>query len=219
MRRKAQLLPVVFIALIASSWVGSTWSVAAQEDDSIYAAGADVGQGGARVEIHLAACYQGVGPDIYEACHDDALADVIFAVNGAAAATNADGYIAFNGPPTTVTISEDADAFSAYLGAYVYCRDFTDDEVLYDDSATDSGGIVTIEIAEGDDVTCDWYNIYIADDIPEDTGPDVGVGGVTELPNTGVGTTPRSRQLPVMLLLLSVGTLVSGLVGQWRNLR
>jgi hypothetical protein len=166
-------------------------AAAAQEEWGFSAAGTGAGDEEATLEIHTAECYTGVGPDIYEACHADAVEGVVFTVNGAVATTDADGYVGFHGPPSTVTIAEDPDTFALYLGAYVYCRDFADDDVYYDDSATDSGGVVTLEIAAGDRVVCDWYVIYQADDdgSSSDDGDDAaGVGGVTTLPSTGTGT-------------------------------
>lgn len=203
---------------VAALLIGRVGTTAAQENGSFYAAGTDATGDEATLEIHKAECYTGVGPDIYEACHANAVAGVAFSVNGAVGVTDAEGYLSFHGPPTTVTVAEDPAVFSLYLGAYVYCRDFVDDEVLYDDSATDTGGVVTIAVSAGDRVVCDWYDIYAADggDDASDDGDEVG--GVTGLPNTGAGpaTLAPGRGGPLALLVAG-GVLAAIAVGRRRR--
>ena len=193
MRRLTRLgrLAIV-VAMAIGLIVAAADGGAAQTDGSFYVAGVGASQDDATLEIHKAECHTGVGPDIYEECHQNAVEGVTFDVNGAIGITDEFGYVAFFCPPGTVTITEDPAVFSAYLGAYVYCRDFTDDEVLYDDSATDTGGVVTLELEAGEQVVCDWYDILPAPEEPEEDYTDE-VGGVTELPNTGTGSTAGLR--------------------------
>jgi hypothetical protein len=136
----------------------------------------------ATLAIHKLECFHGVGPDIFEKCHDNPVSDIGFTVNGAEGTTDDAGHVSFHGPAATITITEDPDDFADYLGAYVYCAEQNSGTVLFDGSATDTGGVVTITVENGDDVICDWY------DITEEPAEDGTTGGgVTTLPVTGAG--------------------------------
>ncbi|HEY7035073.1 MAG TPA: hypothetical protein VH482_27280 [Thermomicrobiales bacterium] len=185
------IAPAVIFGLV---WAVSG-TVSAQDDEAMSEA---------TLEIHKAECFHGVGSDIFENCHDNTLEGISFTVNGAEGTTDESGRISFHGPATTVTITEDPDVFAQYLGAYVYCRDLTDDVVLFDGSAVDTGGAVTIDIEDGDQVVCDWYDIVEGADTTGDTGEDVG--GTTTLPQTGQGSGAAEPQgnTPLLVGLLGV---------------
>ena len=178
----------------------------------------EAGESEATLEIHKSECFHGVGSDIFEECHENTLEGISFTVNGAEGTTDENGRISFHGPAATVTITESPDVFAQYLGAYVYCRDLTDDEVLFDGSATDTGGVVTLEIEDGDQVVCDWYDITEAEDTGDDDG---GTGGTTSLPKTGSGIVSGERGGETFLLVAFLGALaiVSGFVCSNRGRR
>lgn len=146
---------------------------------------------GFTITTHAAECYEGVGASIFEECHKDVAVDVATFDNG-------DG---------TVTMTIDEAALAGYLGAYVYCRDLVDDEVLYDGSYADG---VAFPVEDGDDIVCDVYLILPAadggatDGGTADTGTDTGsgTGAVTTLPTTGVGQAASGQTLPMLLAAL-----------------
>jgi hypothetical protein len=189
----------VFVAVIVFLGIAmaGALSASAQESD-------------ATITIHKSECPTGVGATIFEDCHDQGVGDVAFDVNGDTFVADEEGVLELEGPAGEVTITEDPDVFADYLGAYVYCRDLTDDEVLFDGSATDSGGTVVLDVEIGDEIVCDWYNITEAVDDGGDDGDsgDGGTGGTTTLPGTGTGSGSTDQQL---ILLLGAVTTIAGL--------
>jgi hypothetical protein len=180
----------------------------------MWAPGASAQEAEATITIHKAECFTGVGADIFEECHDQGVGDVAFEVNGDVFVADSTGVLDLEGPAGTVTITEDPAVFGAYLGAYVYCRDLTDNEVLFDGSATDSGGTVVLEVEVGDEIVCDWYNITEAPAGGTDGGTTGGGttssgGSVTALPATGVGT--GTSGAPMAAFALVGGLLLLGL--------
>jgi hypothetical protein len=164
----------------------------------------------ATITIHKAECPTGVGATIFEECHDQGVGDVAFEVNGDVFVADETGVLELEGAAGEVTITEDPDVFGDYLGAYVYCRDLTDDEVLFDGSATDSGGTVVLDVEVGDEIVCDWYNITEAEDGGDDG--DSGTGGTTTLPTTGTGSGSTDQQLILLLgMVAGIGALGIGL--------
>jgi hypothetical protein len=206
MTRVKWLTGLLVVPLVAAGIALSAGPVIAQDGE---------GTSEATLEIHKAECFHGVGPDIFESCHDNVLEGIGFTVNGAGGTTDADGRINFHGPATTVTITEDPAVLAQYLGAYVYCRDLTDDVVLFDGSATDTGGVVTIDVQDGDQVVCDWYDITEGTDTGDtgdagDTGGSTGSTGATTLPQTGVGANAAGSDGTTGLLLGILGVLAAG---------
>jgi hypothetical protein len=94
-----------------------------------------------------------------------------------------------------------------FAKTFVYCSDNADQSnVLV--STTDP--LVELDLPEGMDVTCDWYNT------PEDLkGDDDGDddGGPVKLPNTGVSETPSSPSNDLLLLIAAGGVLAAGGTG------
>jgi hypothetical protein len=127
--------------------------------------------------IHAMECFSGVGSGIFEECHTDFESDTIVGEVG--------------GGTGAIVITD----FQGALGAYVYCRDVTDDEVLYDGSYADSGGGVVFPVEDDDEIVCDVYFIFAA-------GGDDG-GGPTTLPSTGSGPLSSNSQLPLFLTLIT----------------
>lgn len=110
--------------------------------------------------IHAIDCPSNSEGDIFEACHDNRIADVVFDVEGIGATSDSDGLaIAEDVPTGDVTIEEyDFENLATAGRAYVYCSVQPDgDPVLLEVSTRN--GLVTFNIP--DDVTevhCDWYN-------------------------------------------------------------
>jgi hypothetical protein len=192
MVRSLRLIAIV-VALIGLAVVGAHGAAAQDAEASL--------------TIHKAECFTGVGADIFEECHDDAVGEVSFEVNGDVFVADEAGVLVLEGDAGTLSITEDPDVFGDYLGAYVYCRDLTDDEVLFDGSATDSGGTVILEVEIDDEIVCDWYNITEATD---DGGTSSG-GTTTTLPATGSG--PGSSNQPLILLLGALAGIAALSVG------
>jgi len=85
----------------------------------------------------------------------------------------------------SVTVTENADTFAKYLGAYVYCSEQKSGAVLIDTDAP--SGTVTFAAAAGDDIVCDWYNITPAAAPPAPTSePTTPTTPATTLPTTGI---------------------------------
>lgn len=154
--------------------------------------------------IHAMECYSGVGPDIFEECHTDV--DVATSV------------VEIDGTSAILVIPEDV--LALYLGAYIYCRDLVDDEVLFDGNYADTGGGAIIAVEDGDDIVCDIYLITPApkDDGGYDGGGSTSGGGVTTvttLPSTGSGSGSSSIAGPgsaPFMLLASLLALTSAVV-------
>ena len=146
---------------------------------------------GFTVTIHAMECYSGVGAAIFEECHTDVETGTSFFENG-------DG---------TVTLTIPAADLAGYLGAYVYCRDLVDDEVLYDGSHADG---VAFAVEDGDEIVCDLYFITPAPDGGSTTGG-ATTGGVSTLPATGAGPAPVSQVLALLMTLIAAGLAGLGL--------
>jgi predicted outer membrane repeat protein len=130
------------------------------------------------ITIHAMECYTGVGSAIFEECHNE--------IESGSYVTDDSG--------GTATLVVPEDVLALYLGAYIYCRDLTDDEVLFDGNYADTGGGAAFAVEDGDEIVCDVYLITPApkDDGGYDGGYDHGssYGGtttVTTLPATGAG--------------------------------
>ena len=173
------------------------------------AAGAFAQEAPATLEIHKAECETGVGAAIFEECHDNRVEDVRFNVDLPTESTidiNTDenGEIAVGLPEVgAIVIYEDGADAADYIGVYVYCRDLTEDEVLFDGALTadtvEGFYMLPITVTEGMEVVCDWYNITPAGDhVP--THP--------AMPNTGAGvmaggTAPFAAMVATGLLALA----------------
>lgn len=175
----------------------------------------------ATVTIHKAECPTEFEGDIFEECHGNTLSDVWFSVNGIEVVTNEGGVTSATLNPGSVSIVEDEAVVADYLGAYVYCSEQYSGEVLYDGSA--DTGSVTFDVANGDDVICDWYNLTDRDvdnggDDDDDDGSSGGGshdGGTTTLPATGVGSTDTPTPLIELLVLAAIASLlVAGMLGR-----
>jgi len=147
------------------------------------------------ITIHAMECYTGVGASIFEECHTDI-------ESGSYVTDDSSGY-------ATLIVPEDLLAY--YLGAYIYCRDLVDDEVLFDGNYADTGGGAEFAVEEGDEIVCDVYLITPApkDDGGYDGGHDDGYdhgsqgGGyttVTTLPATGSGAGVESDSTSGLLI-------------------
>lgn len=116
---------------------------------------------GATITIHKAECYTGVG-DIFAECHHQVLAGIGFDIGGTGVATDGGGVAGASVVAGPVTVTEDATVFGWYIGAYVFCSEQNSGAVLYDNSA--DTGAISLVVADGDAVVCDWYNITAVDE-------------------------------------------------------
>jgi predicted outer membrane repeat protein len=157
------------------------------------------------ITIHAMECYTGVGAAIFEECHSEV-------DSGTGVFEDASG---------TATLVIPEDILADYLGAYIYCRDLTDDEVLFDGNYADTGGGAVIAVEDGDEIACDIYLITPApkDDGGYDSGYDTGStdsGGTTTvstLPSTGsgAGADASSQAMLLIIGLLAVVATTFGL--------
>ena len=90
------------------------------------------------------------------------LTGIGFSIGGTGVSTDGGGVASATVAAGTVTVAEDAGVFSWYIGAYVFCAEQNSGTVLYDNSA--DTGAISIAVADGDTVVCDWYNITAADE-------------------------------------------------------
>lgn len=188
----------------------------------------DPGDELATVRIHKASCPANTQGDIFEACHENALADITFDINGDLVTTGDNGRASRSVLPGEIVITEDVTDAANYTGARVVCTEQASQDVLVDES-TDTQS-VAFEAAAGDLVVCDWYNLEGGSDDPTATADgnatatspaatattDGGggtqatatseAGSATDLPSTGAGTPGGSSNalLLVVALLLSV---------------
>src|SRR4051794_27687888 len=70
----------------------------------------------ATITIHKSECPTGVGAMIFEECHDNAVGDVSFEVNGDVFTADEEGVLELEGPAGEVTITEDPAVFADFLG-------------------------------------------------------------------------------------------------------
>ena len=147
---------------------------------------------------HAMECFSGVGSAIFEECHDNFDSSTIVGDVGA---------------DTGLIVITD---FQGALGAYVYCRDLTDNEVLYDGSYADSGGGVVFPVEEDDEIVCDVYLIYPASSGSGSSSSDSGssstseVSTTTTLPSTGAGISSANQTLLLMALVSLLGLVAFG---------
>jgi hypothetical protein len=168
------------------------------------------GDGTVSVTIHKAECFHGVGPDIFEKCHDNGLGGVDFLVTsddtGYVVTTDDDGVASIEVPAGVIGVAEDPDVLAQYLGAYVYCSDQATGQVLFDSDLDGTIGVIG-DLAAGTELLCDWYDITEA---PADSGNSSSSGSSnTTLPSTGVGSTGGSDDA-LLLLTLSLTALALG---------
>lgn len=159
------------------------------------------------ITIHAMECYTGVGDAIFQECHDE---------------VESGSYVTDDATGTAVLIVPE-EVLAYYLGAYIYCRDLTDDEVLFDGNYSDTGGGAAFAVEEGDEIVCDVYLITPApkDDGGADGGHDNGsssggssTGGsttVTTLPSTGSGM--ASSPDAFYVYILGLVAIASGALG------
>jgi hypothetical protein len=175
MRRSALARTLVGLALVFGFVVLRAGSAMAQDDT-------------AAVTIHKAECFHGVGPAIFEECHDNGIGGVDFFVTDAdgehVITTDDAGVASIEVVAGNVSIAEDGDVLAQYLGAYVYCSDQNTGDVLFDSDLDGTVGVAGT-INAGADITCDWYDILPA----EDTGGGDTGGGTTDGGTTDGGTT------------------------------
>ncbi|MGH2534809.1 MAG: hypothetical protein ACRDJW_21325 [Thermomicrobiales bacterium] len=111
---------------------------------------------GARITIHHAACEPQV-QDIFGECHDDRIAGTPFKVAGVWREADGNGVVSWTPGAGTRTIVQDAAAFDAGVGAYVFCSNQVTGAVLFDGPIDQNR--VTITTTAGQAVVCDWYTI------------------------------------------------------------
>jgi hypothetical protein len=130
----------------------------------------DAGTGDGSIELHKAACPPGYEPNnnIFDDCHGNGLANIEFTIDGPGGySDSADtviendpgpGIVRFTGLEAgTYSIHEDIPGHDNDI--FVYCSlAEADDQVPFE--YNDTGGI-DIDLGDGVDVICDWYNIPI----------------------------------------------------------
>ncbi|MEA2510925.1 MAG: large repetitive protein [Thermomicrobiales bacterium] len=138
------------------------------------------GAGTGSIELHKAECPAGYEPnnDIFDDCHGDGVAGVEFTIDGPGSSSDAaetvientpgPGIVRFTDlPEGTYTIDEDVPDEGNSI--YVYCSlAQAEDQVPF--TYNDAGGI-DLDLGDGVDVICDWYNIPD----PQDEGAAVRV--------------------------------------------
>jgi hypothetical protein len=126
-------------------------------------AGGGGGGGGddtTKVWIHALECPADAEGDIFEACHDNRLEDVVYDINGTEAVSDEDGVATAEDVPTgEVTIEEfDFDFYATSGRAYVYCSAQPSGEPVLGEGIT-RNGLFTIDVPDDvSEVHCDWYN-------------------------------------------------------------
>lgn len=112
------------------------------------------------VMIHALECPADAEGDIFDACHDNRLEDVVFDVEGIEAISDEDGEAtAENVPSGEITIEErDFEELATSGRAYVYCSVQPGGEPVLTEGNT-RNGLVTIDVPDTvSEVHCDWYN-------------------------------------------------------------
>jgi len=130
------------------------------------------------------------GDTIFEDCHgtpqDSNLEFTIDGPSTATAATDDEGNVTFaNLAAGTYNISGGVPG--DFASTVVWCSINEDPDTLFQPTDTDTG--VSVEVADGENIICDWYNIPF--DLSGGTptpAPTTTPGGVTQLPGTGTGS-------------------------------
>lgn len=128
------------------------------------------------VTILNATCHANVGADIFDQCHDNVFGGIGFSIAGIGVTPGSDGVATVGVGASSVTVVDDEASFVKYLGALVFCSEQSSGDVRFTGSA--EAGLVTFDVADGDVVICDWYNITAA------TAPDDD--DIVRLPTTGI---------------------------------
>jgi len=175
------------------------------------------------ITIHNAECRSNVGPEIFEECHDARVADVDFeladgfAPDPYAGTTDENGELVFDEfAAGTVTLGAILPGDSEYVGSFVYCRDLTGDEVLFEGLA-DEFNSVELEVVLGMEIVCDWYHLTgdapaatatpAATEEPQATATPAATEvpaseTVTELPATGTGSIDGGNVATMLLAMV-----------------
>jgi hypothetical protein len=137
------------------------------------------------IEVHKSACPPGATGDLFRECHANGLGGVPFLVDGPqttrAATAGPIGSVFFGQLPAgRYTIAEMVPS-GDYAQYVVYCSDGAGVEVPFEYRGNGRAA-VQLEVADGQHVVCDWYNIPAPHAIPT-AAPD------TEIESGGVGLT------------------------------
>jgi hypothetical protein len=164
-------------------------------------------QTAATITIHNRICPGGFDPDsggdeFFAECHDTAPDPALgfILTGGAALETDAEGNVVFDGLAAgTYEISGGAPG--EFAETVVFCSDADDVSVAWPFVFTGIG--ISVTVAAGDNVVCDWYNIPI--DLSG--APTPTKAPTTSLPNTGTGVSGDDGglgALPFALALVGV---------------
>jgi hypothetical protein len=149
---------------------------------------ASAGAGRQSLTIHNRICPTGyTGSALFADCHGNPQdSNLEFTIDGSGEIqtqpTDDNGNVTFNTNPGTYNISGGVPG--EFATTTVWCSVDEDPDTLFEAEETATG--VSVDIEEGTDVICDWYNTPIDLSGGEPT-PTPTPGGVSQLPNTGAG--------------------------------
>jgi hypothetical protein len=134
------------------------------------------------IEVHVSACPAGATDDLFALCHANGQVGVEMVLEGPLSrrGTTAGpiGAVGFTDlPPGTYTIAQ-ASPSGAFAEYVVYCSDATTGDPIAIEYRGNGRAAVQFDLADGQQVICDWYDIPAADARP---APE------TEIESGGIG--------------------------------
>jgi hypothetical protein len=138
---------MLLLGLMAISTLSAPSSTSAQQAAAAHTA---------KIIIHKLECPQ-TTTNLFASCHDNRLAGVPFTVTGVTRQTDANGVVSWGPGAGTKRLREFAAVFNQYGVAYVYCKDQTDGDVLFN-GKTFTGDVFITTTAQHVTI-CDWYNL------------------------------------------------------------
>ena len=143
-------------------------------------------QSSTQLTIHARVCPNDQIPaDFFATCHDDAIADVEFFVNGASAGTTgSDGNLVADVAAGSLELSGGVPG--EFARNFIYCSSNADQSVAAAFAEVAAGTAATVTV-DSSGTTCDWYVVPFDLSGNDPTPTPVDDDGVTQLPNTGAG--------------------------------
>jgi hypothetical protein len=134
------------------------------------------------IEVHVSACPAGATDHLFELCHANGQAGIEMVLQGPLSrrATTAGpiGAVRFTDlPPGTYTVAQSVPSgeFAEYV---VYCSDAESGKQVHIEYRGDGRAAVQFDLADGQQVVCDWYDIPAAEAQPAPS---------TEIDSNGIG--------------------------------
>jgi hypothetical protein len=181
-------------------------------------------QAAAELTIHARTCPSSEAPaDFFATCHGNPANNVeYFDGSTSIGSTGADGNLVYDlGSPGSVDLNGGVPG--EFARNFIYCSNNGDQSVVVDFREVEAGTSVSVDVDENG-TTCDWY--VLPEDLsgntptPAPAATSTPSSGVTQLPNTGTGTSNGGTNWMLLALIVAaLGLASTGVVSVARTRR